>query len=174
MSKIKDISEQRFGKLTAIEFAYIKDHKSYWLCLCDCGNTKVISRYSLIGGATQTCGCSKKENRKDDYKEAIYKLLYRGYRKNSKNEFELTLEEFKFFLGKPCKYCGKSSSNVLNYRGIKNTLLKVKYNGIDRVDSSKGYTMDNCVTCCYRCNYMKSNMSTEEFLDQIRIVFPRK
>ena len=31
--------------------------------------------------------------------------------------------------------------------------------------------MDNCVTCCYRCNYMKSNMSTEEFLDQIKAIY---
>lgn len=36
---------------------------------------------------------------------------------------------------------------------------------IDRVYSSRGYTKDNVVLCCWRINEMKSNMSVEEFVE---------
>jgi len=35
---------------------------------------------------------------------------------------------------------------------------------IDRIDSSKGYTPDNCVLCLYVVNRMKSDMPLDEFL----------
>lgn len=49
-------------------------------------------------------------------------------------------------------------------RNIKTT----KYvNGIDRIDSSKGYSDDNCVSCCSMCNLMKNNYSVYDFLNHI-------
>ena len=44
-------------------------------------------------------------------------------------------------------------------------------NGIDRVDSSKGYTLDNCVPCCSICNTMKLNYTLQEFSDHITKVY---
>ena len=38
-----------------------------------------------------------------------------------------------------------------------------KHNGIDRVDPSKGYTIDNCVSCCSKCNYAKHDMTISEY-----------
>ncbi len=37
------------------------------------------------------------------------------------------------------------------------------YNGIDRLDNALGYTLDNCVPCCKRCNQAKNNMGLKEF-----------
>lgn len=52
-----DLTGLRFGKLTAIKVASTKPVK--WECLCDCGNTKVISAGNLRknGKATESCGC---------------------------------------------------------------------------------------------------------------------
>lgn len=44
-------------------------------------------------------------------------------------------------------------------------------NGIDRIDSSKGYTIDNCVSCCPLCNQMKSNIDQNMFLTQIEKIY---
>lgn len=35
---------------------------------------------------------------------------------------------------------------------------------IDRIDSNKGYTVDNTVLCCYAVNLMKSDLSVDEML----------
>lgn len=59
----KDITGQRFGNLVVKEFAYTT-HTSgaYWLCDCDCGNSKVICGASLRRGRSTCCGCHNSEN----------------------------------------------------------------------------------------------------------------
>ena len=61
------------------------------------------------------------------------------YKKNAKyRNIEWHLDDeyaLKLFESK-CSYC-----NVL-----------IAYNGIDRIDSSKFYTTDNCISCCKICN----------------------
>lgn len=62
IKKRKDLSGQRFGKLTVISL----DHRSstpngtiknYWLCKCDCGKEKVIRGDALLNGYSTSCGC---------------------------------------------------------------------------------------------------------------------
>ena len=48
--KYTSIVGENFGKLTVIDFAGMKNHKSYWLCKCVCGTEKVIRKDHL------TCG----------------------------------------------------------------------------------------------------------------------
>ena len=63
-SHFKDLTNQRFGKLTVIKRAedYIKSngiHKTMWLCQCDCGNQVEVLSHSLISHKTISCGCVK-------------------------------------------------------------------------------------------------------------------
>lgn len=48
---------QRFGKLTVMEFVSSANGHSRWLCSCECGGTKEVSRDRLIRGGTKSCGC---------------------------------------------------------------------------------------------------------------------
>jgi len=44
--------------------------------------------------------------------------------------------------------------------------------GIDRLDSSLPYDVsDNCRSCCSRCNYMKKDLSEQEFLGQVGRIY---
>lgn len=36
-------------------------------------------------------------------------------------------------------------------------------NGIDRVDNTKGYSVENCVAACRRCNVAKADMAPDQF-----------
>ena len=48
----------RFNYLTAVSFSGLNKRKQgMWLCKCDCGTEKVISRNNLIMGKTKSCGC---------------------------------------------------------------------------------------------------------------------
>ena len=56
--------------------------------------------------------------------------------------FHLTKEEWALLLSQACYICGFDG-----------------YVGIDRVDSKKDYSIDNCKPCCSSCNHMKWDYS---------------
>lgn len=62
MGKIKDLTGQKFGKLTVVEFAELRNRAAFWKCHCECGNEKVISANALRTGNTQSCGCTRALN----------------------------------------------------------------------------------------------------------------
>lgn len=58
MPKYKDISGQRFGKLTAISYCGTDKHgRAKWLCQCDCGNEYIGVATLLRQGGVNSCGC---------------------------------------------------------------------------------------------------------------------
>ena len=57
----KDLTGQRFGRLTVIEKSDKKGDNVFWICRCDCGNIKTINGSSLRSGRTKSCGCYSKE-----------------------------------------------------------------------------------------------------------------
>lgn len=56
----KDIRNQRFGKLIALEPTEKRQQKNVvWKCQCDCGSITYISTHTLLSGGTRSCGCTK-------------------------------------------------------------------------------------------------------------------
>ncbi len=56
-----DLTGQRFGRLTVIEYDHAEHDGAHWLCKCDCGTEKVVAGYLLRNGATKSCGCLKSD-----------------------------------------------------------------------------------------------------------------
>ncbi len=52
-----DIIGGKFGMLTVKEYVKDVNYKPKYLCICDCGNEKIVDRYSLLNGEIKTCGC---------------------------------------------------------------------------------------------------------------------
>lgn len=64
MSKLIDITNQRFGRLVAVNYVR-KYNQIMWNCVCDCGGTKFVSGTSLRSGRVKDCGkCMKNERLK--------------------------------------------------------------------------------------------------------------
>ena len=63
--KERDITNQRFGRLVAINFVKVEKHRSFWNFACDCGKTAVILKGNVTAGTTQSCGCLQSEIRKE-------------------------------------------------------------------------------------------------------------
>lgn len=58
----KDLTGQRFGKLVVTDLdRQDKNYKLYWTCKCDCGESKTIISWELIGGKSTNCGCVRRE-----------------------------------------------------------------------------------------------------------------
>lgn len=53
---------QKFNKLTVLEFSKVGNRrKSFFKCICDCGNIVVVDRQKLLSGHTRSCGCIRKQ-----------------------------------------------------------------------------------------------------------------
>jgi hypothetical protein len=57
----KDITKERFGRLTPIRRVPSKPKLTKWLCQCSCGNQVAVFTYRLRDGHTQSCGCIHRE-----------------------------------------------------------------------------------------------------------------
>ena len=55
--KMYDLTGKRFDKLVVIRYDHSDKRGRYWLCKCDCGNTKVVNgSYLRRGGHFHSCG----------------------------------------------------------------------------------------------------------------------
>lgn len=64
MENIKDITGQKFGRLTAIRYTGKRTkcgHNAIWTCLCDCGKTVEATGSDLRLGRKISCGCAKQD-----------------------------------------------------------------------------------------------------------------
>lgn len=60
MPKALDLTNQQFGKLTAISRAPKRNDKyTRWICRCECGNEIEVRTDYLRNGHTKSCGCEK-------------------------------------------------------------------------------------------------------------------
>jgi hypothetical protein len=173
----EDLTGTVYGRLTVLQFAGMKlsggkrpQRFATWELQCECGNI-VLKRAALLkNGSTKSCGCLQKENASATGKNNALPLgtaaaneLCDKYRSNAKKrKYECTLsdEEMIELFKLTCHYCGDSPSQTFYKEGNNGEFV---YNGIDRIDNKIGYTLENCVSCCGRCNRAKQKDSLEEF-----------
>ena len=168
-----DIKGKRFGKWTVIEkdFSKKKGNGFWWKCKCDCGINKSILRGSLTSGSSLTCGCWKQKSSKDT---AIHSLFtnHKRHAKRRNKEFTLSKGLFEELILGKCFYCKSDHSNIFNVKELKFRKGKrvFKYNGIDRINNSLGYTKENTVSCCKVCNNGKGELDKDEWFKHIKKV----
>lgn len=110
-------------------------------------NLTTISQLFLIKNNSGTNLCVRTRN---------------NIKNNAKNKkiplvFELNNHQIDELMCAPCSYCGKQANPEIG-----------KFNGIDRIDNSVGYTIANSVACCRYCNWGKHTLSFADFLLWIR------
>jgi hypothetical protein len=55
---LKDVTGQRFARLVVVERSGTHpNNQALWRCICDCGNTTIVTGNNLRRGATKSCGC---------------------------------------------------------------------------------------------------------------------
>ena len=102
MGKFKDLTGQKFGRLTVIEkTTERKNGKIVWKCLCDCGSGKevYVTSGGLNSGNTQSCGCLQKEMaalsaKKDFNKYIVHEDYYEIFDEKGRS-FYIDLEDFE-------------------------------------------------------------------------------
>lgn len=155
----------RYGRLTIVGDRQVdaRSRASYW-CRCDCGKECRVAGTNLNCGHTTSCGCVQLEAVRQAVGESSKNRVLNAYVANArlrKLPFELTREQFLHLVVQPCVYCGDALGNVhVSRHGTGD----FRYTGLDRVDSSLGYTLSNAAPCCRVCNVAKSNLPVGDFL----------
>lgn len=165
MPAFVDLTGQSFGRLTVIRLdARRRGRHLYWQCLCICGKEVIVAGGHLRSRHTVSCGCAHFL----PADETAFREVFRCYQLNAKQHdrrFTLTAEQFRKITSSVCFYCGVVPSKEQKARtGNGRSYL---YNGIDRTDNSQGYTLENSVACCQTCNYMKRDLSQNDFLEHV-------
>lgn len=137
-----------------------------YLQLCEftpCNN--IAKRSGYLTYNTECKSCRKQRHFNDRHfvkitlKDVLLEKLYKSkIRANNKNlEFDLDLEFLLYLWEKQkgkCYYTNRDLSLIINDQ---NKL------SIDRIDSSKGYVKNNVVLCCNIVNYIKLDLSENDF-----------
>ena len=174
MPKAIDLTGESFGRLTCTQ-RIVENSKSYYMCDCECGNQKKVSLFNLRGGQ-QSCGCLRSEvvskEKTKSLVEVITTQVMNYYKRNASNRnilWDISRKKFQELILSPCYYCGVVGGNATytTWSSRNGEKRIFRNNGVDRLDNNKGYTTDNCVPCCKRCNFAKRDDTEEEFKNWI-------
>jgi hypothetical protein len=86
--------------------------------------------------------------------------IYYDYKKRAHKKglaFEISQDTFNHYTQLPCYLCGKEVSQTHT-------------SGVDRLDNTKGYTIDNIRSCCGICNYTKRDYEYEHFIEKLCLI----
>lgn len=188
--------QQTYGRLTVRDYlpSKIEDGRrvpAKMKVSCSCGSELTVSAANLKLGKCKSCGCIKNELLRKHYQEFVEKRRakadYKPIEASARDLFQnylvrhfgnLSFEHFYELTQKHCYYCHSEPSQYYNKfkygkatRKYASEIQKNEgtftYNGLDRIDSKRGYDVDNVVACCKICNYMKHVLSTDEFFNHI-------
>lgn len=179
----KDISiGDVFGSLIVDRFETVGKNKTL-VAKCVCGKEKVFWKKSAIV-RQHSCGCRSDLTGLTGKQRRSWNLRLQGYKNGAKKRnlvWELSFQDFVDIASQNCHFCGSTPtvwdciSNAPSIqRDSPKSLWKdylISVSGVDRFDSSKGYTLENCVPCCTNCNRAKSDMSFENFKTHVEKMY---
>lgn len=158
-----------FNEWTVIGSTVVRSgekNRTYFEVRCSCGNTSSTTYERLSTGRTRKCrSCVNLEKNPEKLTKQQRRPISDYYKRylfranKSSMEINLVQEDFENLVFQNCYYCGQAPDRKIRKDG-----RTVLVNGIDRITSSEGYVLKNCVPCCAMCNIMKNVFGQKEFL----------
>ncbi len=151
---IRDLSGQRFGKLTALRVdGRCYNNVARWLCRCDCGVEKHVASSCLVAGSTRSCGCAR-DSAEVGVRRTSHLIkhgmahhpTYNNWRGIMKRCFETAHDSYPRYGGvgiKPCPFIAESPANLLASIGPKPSVR----HSVDRLVGTRGYWCGECPDC---------------------------
>lgn len=94
-------------------------------------------------GRSKICSSCRRQQPMQRFTLLRSQAKFRGW------SWQITYEEFMTYWKVPCYYCGGSIPGLI---------------GLDRIESSQGYTQQNVVACCGDCNRGKGDQPQDVFI----------
>ena len=146
MGIVRDLTGQRFGRLTVLERAGSKRSGATWLCICDCGETKIVESHNLVSGNTKSCGCYMRQRQSESNKThgRSGTRLHRIWKAMHTRCYNEKFFAFKHYGGRGIRICDEWLQDFPAFErwavshGYRDDLT------IDRIDANGNYCPDNC------------------------------
>lgn len=165
MSRVKDLTGNRYGHLLVIEYAGIFNKNANihaWLCKCDCGNIKRISGANLKTGVSISCGCIKRQSERKDGHGLTNSKIYNSWRGMKERCDNPKNKRYSSYGGRGITYDEKWKT----FKGFYEDMGSSHKEGLelDRIDVDGNYDKDNCrwvdqTEQCYNQRLRKDNKS---------------
>lgn len=160
----KNLENKKFGMLTAKRFEKLDDRQqALWECWCDCGTVKTVKGSRLTSGEIKSCGCLHRK-RCGEISGAHFSNI-KSHARWDGLKFDLKVDDIWNLYLTQNRKCALSGVEIVfdKVRGKTTASL-------DRIDSSKGYSLDNVQWVHKEINQMKSDRSVEDFLVWINTI----
>lgn len=177
--EFKDITGQKFNRLTAI--SYSKKHngkrwRTYWNCKCDCGNDSIVMTQQLTSGQTKSCGCY---NRDIHFKH--------GHTINQKTTpefaswcaaksrcFRVKDNHFKDYGGRGITMCAGWKDSFATF--FADMGKRPKDTTLDRINNNLSYSCGHCDECISKgwklnCRWGNDEIQNNNRRDNINITY---
>ena len=139
-----NLTGQKFGRLTAIEYA----GDSKWKCVCECGKTTIVKTHKLRIGHTKSCGCYAREvsvaNGRMTKHGGVGTRLHRIWTQMKTRCYNPNTEHAVLYMNRGITVCDEWRNDFEAFRdwalanGYQDNLT------IDRKDPDGNYCPENC------------------------------
>lgn len=174
--KALNLTNQRYGRLVVERSLGSQDGRTLWLCLCDCGETtELITAQLRTKRGTKSCGCSKKGTRAKNIRWKGHEEIPGKYFSHIRSEcvrgsrilpFEIGIEQIWDLFLKQDRKCALTGLDI--YFNEKSTDERTA--SLDRIDSNKGYIIDNVQWVHKDVNNMKQDYEQDYFLKICKLI----
>ena len=147
MANVKNIANQKFGRLTAIKCIGSNKHRNrVWECKCDCGNVKNVPTADLLSGNTRSCGCLHDEGASERFGKhyGTGTILYRTWKNMKQRCYNPSNKKYNNYGGKGVKICDEWLNDFGNFQEWSFQNSYEEGLTIERKDPSGNYEQSNC------------------------------
>lgn len=141
---LEDLTNKKFNFLKVLSKAEKRNGKTFWECLCDCGNIKQVAAPHLKSGRIKSCGCMKVQLLKDHFTvhggngsreySSYISMLHRCY-----NDTRVGYDNYG---GRGIKICDRWLESFKNF--LQDMGERPENTTLDRIDNDEGYCKENC------------------------------
>ncbi len=141
MSRKIDLTNKKFGRWTAKH--RVSDSRGKWLCICECGISRVVASSDFKSGKSKSCGCLRIELIKKHgfSSNGVKSRAYDAWSAMRVRCLNPKDARYKWYGGRGISICKSWDSFVSFFDDMGEPGTG---QSLDRIDNSMGYSKSNC------------------------------